>query len=159
IRNGDKVHWFQKETVTEAINKVFSETLDWLTEKLGPDMLNWGWGRLHVLHLKHILSNRGDLAQLLDRGRLPVKGDGLTVCNTGADPTFIAVMGAGYRLIADLNDPDGGLWAVDAGSESGHPGSPHYDDQIKPWITGKYHYMPLTGSSAGKSDNVLTLEP
>ncbi len=159
IRNGDKADWFQKENVTQVIKKVFVETLDWLTEKLGSQMFDWSWGRLHVLHLKHILSNRGDLAQLLDRGRLPVKGDGLTVCNTGADPSFIAVMGAGYRLIADMSDPNGGLWAVDAGSESGHPGSPHYDDQITPWITGRYHYMRLTGPSTSKAKNVLTLAP
>ena len=36
-------------------------------------------------------------------------------------PDFSASTGAGYRLIADLADPQAGLWAVDAGSESGHP--------------------------------------
>jgi penicillin amidase len=106
-------------------------------------MLNWGWGRLHTLQQKHILSTRGDLGQLLDIGGLPVRGDYVTVCNTGLAPDYSAPTGAGYRLIADLSDPHGGLWAIDAGSESGHPGSPHYDDQITDWLTARYHYIPL----------------
>jgi penicillin amidase len=63
-------------------------------------------------------------------------------------------------LIADLSDPDGGLWAIDAGSESGHPGSPHYNDQISGWLTARYHYIPLkpellTGSGVSE----LTFKP
>ena len=36
--------------------------------RFGPDMSEWHWGRLHRLPLKHVLSNRGDLGQLLDHG-------------------------------------------------------------------------------------------
>ena len=38
----------------------------------------------HQLPLKHVLSNRGDLGQLLNHGGGPVKGDMITVCNTGS---------------------------------------------------------------------------
>jgi penicillin amidase len=66
-------------------------------------------------------------------------------------------MGAGFRMIADLSDPEGGLWAIDAGSESGHPGSPHYNDQIGDWLTARYHHLPLkTGEPAFESELVLT---
>jgi penicillin amidase len=116
------------------------------------------------LQQKHVLSGRGDLGQLLDRGGVPVRGDYVTVCNTGLGPDYSAPTGAGYRMIADLSDPNGGLWAIDAGSESGHPGSPHYDDQLDDWQSARYHYLPLkreglTSSTDGKRTAVLQLEP
>jgi penicillin amidase len=126
-----------------AIIDAFYSALVTLQIRLGPDMLNWSWGVLHTLQQKHVLSERGELGQLLDRGGVPVRGDYVTVCNTGLALDYSAPTGAGYRLIADLSDPQGGLWAVDAGSESGHPGSPHYDDQLGDWLAARYHYLPL----------------
>ena len=64
-----------------------------------------------------------------------------TVCNTGSDANWLATSGAGYRLIADLATNH--LLAVDAQSQSGHPGSPHYSDQLAAWSSGKYHLLPL----------------
>ena len=100
------------------------------------------------------------LEQLLDRGGVPVRGDYVTVCNTGLAPDYSAPTGAGYRMIADLADPSGGLWAIDAGSESGHPGSPHYDDQLDDWVAARYHYVPLKREGlAGLTTAIVTLQP
>ena len=91
---------------------------------------------------------------------MPVRGDYVTVCNTGLAPDYTAPSGAGYRLIADFSDPHGGLWAVDAGSESGHPGSPHYNDQISDWLTARYHYVALKPElMTASADRELTLKP
>ena len=140
----DRAGWFPSDVERQkAIVATFLGALDFLQQKFGPDMLNWSWGRLHMLQQKHVLSTRGELGQLLDLGGVPVRGDYVTVCNTGLGPDYSAPTGAGYRLIADLSDPDGGLWAIDAGSESGHTGSPHYNDQIADWIAARYHYVPL----------------
>ena len=75
-----------------------------------------------------------------------MRGDSVTVCNTGLASDYSAPTGAGYRLIADLADPHRGLWAIDAGGESGHPGSPHYDDLLPLWAEGQY--FPLAYSRA-----------
>ena len=64
-----------------------------------------------------------------------------TVCNTGSDPNWLATTGAGYRLIADLATRT--LLAVDAQSQSGHPLSPHYSDQLALWNAGEYNVLPL----------------
>jgi penicillin amidase len=133
--------WFAGGQRVPRIQSVFRETLAYLTERFGPDLSSWQWGRLHRLPLRHVLSNRGDLGQLLDHGGGPVSGDMTTVCNTGGDPNWLATTGAGYRLIADLATSS--LLAVDAQSQSGHPGSPHYSDQLAAWSAGEYHVLPL----------------
>jgi penicillin amidase len=143
-----------------ATVETFLAALRTLEIKFGADMLEWGWGRLHTLQQKHVLSTRGDLGQLLDVGGMPVRGDYVTVCNTGLGPDYSAPTGAGYRLIADLSDPQGGLWAIDAGSESGHPGSPHYNDQINDWLAARYHYIALKPEFlAGSAVSEQTLRP
>jgi len=122
--------------------------LDALTARCGPEPAGWTWGQLHRLPLRHVLSNRGDLGQLLDHGGAPVPGDMTTVCNTGCAPDFTATTGAGYRLIADLSLSPPRLQAVDVQSQSGHPGSPHYRDQLPDWLAGRYHDIPLDRQEA-----------
>src|SRR5262249_27093831 len=73
---------------------------------------------------------------------------------------FESRTGAGYRHVADLAGSPPGLWAVDAQSQSGHPGSPHYADQFPGWLRGEYHYLPLGGGEASRpATSSLTLEP
>lgn len=161
----DRAGWFETAkpnsstpfpSVREAaILHTFAASLDWLSTKLGPDPAQWAWGRLHLLQRKHPLSARGDLGKLLDLPDVAVRGDYVTVCNTGQGPNYDAPTGAGYRLIADLAEPF--LHAVDAGSESGHPGSPHYDDQLTDWQSARYHALPV--SSAPASRSILRLQP
>ena len=121
-------------------------------------MQRWQWGRLHMMPLRHFLSGRGDLGQLLDRSGVPVRGDVTTVCSSTPGPTQAAILGATYRMVADLADPQQGLWAVEVAGTSGHPGSPHYDDQIAPWSAGGYHYLALrdTGTDPPRATLVLT---
>jgi acyl-homoserine lactone acylase PvdQ len=90
-----------------------------------------------------VLSPVGDLGQLLDRGGVPVGGDFSTVGNTGLGPAYEAKTGAGYRLIAELAHDKPGLWSIDAQSHSGHPGSPHQNDQLRDWLAGRFHWITL----------------
>ena len=155
---GDEGGWFADGQREAAIVAAMEAALDELTGRLGPDMTEWGWGRLHKIHLRHVLTARGDLGTLLDRGGKPVRGNGMTVCNTGFDPNWGAAMGANYRLISDLSTDPPGLWAVDAQGQSGHPGSPHYGDQLTEWLAGRYHFLPLDRDAAarGGGDDVDT---
>lgn len=137
----DASGWLPPGNREAAIRNAFLNTLAYLTERFGDDMADWTWGRIHVIPLKHVLSTRGDLGQLLNHGGGPVKGDMITVCNTGSGPDWMANSGAGYRLIADLSEH--GLWAVDGSSQSGDVGSPHYHDQFEAWKNGEYHFIPL----------------
>ncbi len=90
----DALGWFGSGRRAEAIRGAMGSALDYLANRLGPDMNGWAWGRLHVMPLRHILSGRGDLGRLLDAAGEPVKGDMTTVCNTGQGGSFEARWGA-----------------------------------------------------------------
>ncbi|HVC97766.1 MAG TPA: penicillin acylase family protein [Pirellulales bacterium] len=151
------LRWFPIE---QPVRQAFVLALATLTARFGPNMSNWTWGRLHHLQQPHVLSRRGELGTLLDHARVPVKGDMLTVCNTGNDAGFQATTGAGYRMIVDMSIAPPELWAVDAGSQSGHPGSPHYADQLADWLAARYHRVPLVWSEVEAiAKSRLVLEP
>ena len=144
----------------ETIVTCMVRAIDALTERLGPDMAEWRWGRIHKITLNHLLSDRGDLSDLLRRGGQPVGGNGITVSNTGFDPNYLASIGANWRHNADLAEDPPGLWAVDATGQSGHPGSPHYGDQLTEWLAGRHHYLPLDSERArAQAAKTLTLKP
>jgi penicillin amidase len=150
--------WFPDGQRVPRIQRVFIDALAYLTRRFGPDMSGWQWGGLHSLPLKHVLSHRGELGQLLDQRGRPASGDMTTVCNTGSDPNWLATTGAGYRLIADL--ASNCLLAVDAQSQSGHPGSHHYSDQLDEWSRGDYHVLPLDrGEVSALAVEILWLVP
>lgn len=143
LLDGDAVGWFAEGRRQTVIRNAFAAALDTLSTRLGPSPADWQWGKLHRMQVRHLLSGRGDLAVLLDQPSLPVHGDMLTVCNTGSDAEWQGTLGAGYRMLADMSVSPAELWAVDAGSESGHPASPHYGDQLNEWLAGRYHRLPL----------------
>jgi penicillin amidase len=160
LLEGDEVGWFAPGRREPTIRRVFTETLGWLTQRLGWDVGGWTWGWLHTMPLRHFLSGRGDLGALLDHGGVPVSGDMITVCNTGLTGDFLARSGAGYRLLVDLGSSPPELWAVDGQSQSGHAGSPHYDDQLADWLAGRYHRLPLDPAAAqATAIQTLHLEP
>jgi len=141
LLSADPHGWFPAGQRETTLRRVFLETLGYLTQRFGPRMDEWQWGRLHRLPLKHVLGNRGELGQLLNHGGDPIKGDMSTVCNTGSGPDWVATTGATYRMIADLSTTS--MWAADSQSQSGQPGAPHYADQLAAWTAGDYHELPL----------------
>jgi penicillin amidase len=156
----DASGWFADHDCGLAVRQTFRVALDRLTQRFGPNIADWSWGRLHRLDLKHVLSGRGGLAQLLNHGGAGVRGDATSVCNTGRGPDFEAATGAGFRMICDLGESPAGLWMVDAQSQSGHCGSPHYRDQFSSWLAGEYHFLPLDRNEASKQfASCLRLEP
>jgi penicillin amidase len=143
----DDAGWFGRAAREDAAAEAMRRALDVLESQLGADVATWTWGRIHTLRLRHALSGRGALGELLDRGGEPARGSGVTVCNTGYDPNYLASMGANYRLIVDLASNPPALWAVDAAGASGDPGSAHYCDQRREWLAGRYHEIALTGAA------------
>ena len=143
LLSADKIGWFAPGRREAAVREAFAAALDTLSTRLGSDQQQWNWGRLHRMQQHHILSGRGELASLLDLPAVPIRGNPYTVCNTGGDADWQANLGGGYRMIVDMAVKPAEMWAIDAGSESGVPGSPHYGDQMDDWVAGRYHRLPL----------------
>jgi len=106
-----------------------------LRAALGDDVDAWQWGRLHVTCPQHpLVAGFPHLAARLNPPAVEVGGDGETVNAGGYVP------GAGYhvaltsvaRYVFDLGDWEGSRWVVPCGA-SGHPGSPHWADQLPAW--------------------------
>lgn len=76
----------------------------------------------------------------LGRGPFPVGGDSDTPCQTSLraeSPYDNHGAAATFRQIVDLGDL-AQSWVLVPPGQSGHPGSPHYDDMIRPWLQGEY---------------------
>ena len=157
----DDVEWFASpEARDAAVRAAMGRALDELAERLGDDMSTWRWGRLHRLPLQHLLSGRGDLGSLLDRGGDAVSGNGLVVSNSGSAPDYVSRSGANYRLLVDLAEAPAQMWSLDAAGPSGQPGSPHYANQFGDWLAGRYRRICLEREDVRPTiRTTLTLRP
>jgi acyl-homoserine lactone acylase PvdQ len=81
------------------------------------------------------------LARIFNR-RIEVGGGQETVAQVGWDPNdpFAAIWAPCWRMVADPVNPDASRWQAFTG-QSGHPGSPHYDDLQIDWREGRTQPM------------------
>jgi len=133
-----------------------------LEERLGPDMNDWRWGRLHRVHFRHTIANAVPaLDELLSAGPFEVGGGDDTVNRGVLHPAegFADGAIASYRQIIDLSDFDSSESVITTGI-SGNPASEHYADQAKMWATGAYHPMPFSRAAVERaSKGKLVLAP
>lgn len=140
-------HWFDLghgETRDDVMRQALREAVDWLKRELGPEIGDWAWGKLHKTTYAHTLGRVWPLGSFFNRGPYPLGGDYTTVCATGAtqhpEHNGDASIGPSYRFVADVADWRRAVAQLAPG-QSGQPGSPHYDDQIEHWLSGRPHPM------------------
>ncbi|HET8625926.1 MAG TPA: penicillin acylase family protein, partial [Thermomicrobiales bacterium] len=136
------------ETWASLLAAALARAVAWLSERLGPDMANWRWGRLHRTGQQHTLAATfPELAARLNPPTVGVGGDGDTPQAggfAGAEGHGYTVMGTSVmRYIFDLADWDNSRWVVPLGS-SGHPGSPHFAGQLAAWSEQRLYPMPYS---------------
>lgn len=120
-----------------VLSSALSHTVTWLRERFGDDMAQWHWGRLHRTAVRHPLAAAApDLVALFNPPSVPMGGDGDTVQAASLTSGYTVGSTAVARLVFDLSDWRRSVWVVPLGA-SGHPGSPHYADQLTPWSTGE----------------------
>jgi penicillin amidase len=116
--------------------------LDDLTDRFGSDQNEWRWGRIHEMKFPHPLGDANPLFDRLLNRRLRAGGAQETVSQIAYDPNdpYNAVWAPSWRMVADPTDPDRSRWQAFTG-QSGHPGSPHYDDLQVDWLEGRTQPM------------------
>ena len=145
----DVAGWFgDPEARLAAVREAWSDTLAWLEERLGPDRDAWQWGPLHTLTLRHPLGTTPLLRELFEREPIAHPGTWNTVNNSlyDIDRPFDQISGVSYRLLVDFT---GSTLGITPGGQSGHPGSPHYTDQLEQWVEGGYHRLDTEPSGEG----------
>ena len=139
--------------------EALSSALDELESQFGHDPADWKWGRVHGLYFPHPLGEgKSRLSALLDRllsRRLPAGGGQETVSQIGFVPhhgDYTGRWAPSFRIVCDAGQPDRSRWQHMTG-QSGHPGSPHYDDLLEDWLAGR------TNPVGQPAEETLTLEP
>jgi penicillin amidase len=63
------------------------------------------------------------------------------------------------RMVVDLGDVDEATWVSTTGV-SGHPASPHYDDQLETWAAGRAYAWPFSREAVDEAgQSTATLVP
>ena len=141
---------------------VMRETMDTLKKICGPDIEDWAWGKMHRLTFGHPLGSVKPLDRIFRRGPYPIGGDGDTIWASGANRIDLGereMVGPPFRFIADLSDWNRCLGILVPG-QSGHPASPHYDDNIAGYFRGEYHPMLFDREQVEEAvSSRLALEP
>jgi penicillin amidase len=110
-----------------VLEPLIARAIDSLRARLGDDAGNWRWGRFKRSEFPHALARAYDIPAVERHG-----GSG-----------FVAAVGATYRHIIDITEPDSSV-ATNAPGQSGQPGSPFYRNLAE--MYGKGEYFPLAYS-------------
>ena len=118
-----------------------SAALDELTQRLGPDMTTWSWGRLHHVDWSPAAATLADpaLKARMSVGPAPARGSASTVAAQAYRPEDFAVThGASFRMVLDVGSWDASR-AINTPGQSGRPEQDHhYRDLFELWNTGQY---------------------
>jgi penicillin amidase len=126
------------EARDDVLALAFEQAYSQAVETLGADRDQWRWGDLHTItFVSDPLGQSGiDLIEgIVNRGPVGTGGSAETVNAASwnaASGSFAMTSGVSQRVVYDLGDWTRSLSIITTG-QSGHPYSPHYDDQIEQW--------------------------
>jgi penicillin amidase len=131
--------WFDSlATRNKLIERCLVEATAFLRQKLGENPAEWQWGHLHPITFKHPVGLISPFDRVFNVGPFPVGGDGNTVSQAGMRPNSFAsdAISVSSRFIIDLSAIEQAE-AMLAPGQSGHLGSPHYQDLAPMWLKGE----------------------
>jgi penicillin amidase len=153
--------WFGENPASgrdKALLASLAEAVNEAKAKLGADLKEWRWGRLHSAPFTHQLATDAERRAVFNLPSVITGGDANTV-RAASGGGFRHTHGASFREILDPGDWDRSV-ATNVPGQSAQPTSPHYGDLLPLWAEGKY--FPLLYSKekveAG-AKNQLILRP
>ena len=147
----DDVKNNERKNRDDVIRQSLADALDELENKLGKDVKDWQWGRLHTVTFKHPFSGVSwVLDEVINIGSYEISGDGTSIFNTEyafsesieeyplfRHEPFDCELGPSMRFIYDFAKPDEFYLILTTG-QSGNIFSDHYKDQTELFLNGKY---------------------
>lgn len=132
----------EPENARDVITRAFKETAADLAERYEDE--TFSWGEFKGTEIPHL-------------GRVPGLGSGYISVGGYADAinSIKGSHGPSWRMIVKLG-PEIEAWGVYPGGQSGHPGSPYYDNSLEKWRMGEYYKLHLFKGveDAGRADMV-----
>lgn len=157
----DDVSTPERETRDQLLQRAARLARAELTERLGADIAQWRWGRLHTVTFSSPAVPGARAARWLGGGTRPMAGSGETLNRAlfrFAAPFETTVIDS-LRFVADLADSDKVL-AVLPGGASGRQFDPHLMDQLSAWESGEPRYLWFSDEAIGKhARHELWLQP
>ena len=158
----------ERKTRDDVIRQSMNDALDELENKIGKDVKDWQWGRLHTVTFKHAFSGASGLLDgVINIGPYEISGDGTTIFNTEyafsesiekyplfRHEPFDCELGPSMRFIYDFAKPDEFYLILTTG-QSGNIFSDHYQDQTELFLNGKYMKIRTDAASITNQGNSL----
>ena len=143
--------WFDNQTTkgkVETASDVFTAglkaSLDSLTKRhgsLGPD---WAWWKVKNTSVRHLLPGMDALS------RIGIKtGGGARIVNASGGGH-----GPSWRMVVQLGKQGPKAYGLYPGGQSGHPGSPYYDNMIDKWAKGELNELLYLKSKEEQSPRI-----
>ena len=162
-------YWFDDPATPEiedrqdAFIKAFASAVSRLEDRLGRDMADWKWGRVHQLSFQHQPMTKAGwpLDRIFGMGPWPFGGDMETI-HRGSYSTvkpFSVNNASSFRLVVDFSCPDRVLF-VQANGQSGSLLSPYRGNFVPYMRSGGLVSIELDMKKVRrKADGILRLRP
>jgi len=133
------------------------DTLNELSQRLGPDLATWQWGKLHTVAFPHPIGEV--LPMIFNLGPFPNSGSFFTVDNGPFDPTqpYAQTSHPSMRMVVDLSDLEA-TRVVYATGQSGQPFAPHWGDLTSLWLNGGYVTLRFATVRQGSLEGTLSFK-
>lgn len=127
---------------SELLLIALGEAVSTLRLAQGEEIDAWRYGAGHQVAFEHPLARVKVLRSFLSRGPIPLGGDVDTPLQAGSSAGRLSGVSwaPSYRQVIDFGDLRRSVSVLTTG-ESGQPTSPHYDDHLPLWRSGRYHPM------------------
>jgi penicillin amidase len=150
----------RREGRKDIIAISFAKAVASITSDFGGYQGDWGWKDVHTVEFNHPFGRVESLRSYFNVGPFPVNGTREVINNLmfPYDSTGYYKVSAGpsTRRVIDFSDIEASMSILPTG-QSGNPFSPHYDDQAKLYIQGKFRKMLLNPEEIRENSNSILI--
>ncbi len=150
--------WWRNECQL-IVHTAFRDAVEEIRGTLGDDVATWRLDAMHRVKLEHELGKAvPQLGWFFNLKSAPWGGGPSTLgrARYRYDRAYDATGGATVRVVGQMNNPPD-MQAIIPNGQSGHPLSPHYDDQFPHWLAGEL--LPIAADLSGAIAHIQTLTP
>ncbi len=152
----------KKETREDILTHSFRQTVTHLEKKLGNQVSDWTWNKVHTVEHKHPLGEVSALRSYFNVGPFEINGSNEVINNlmftfTEAGNHRVKA-GPSTRRIIDFSDIENSVSILPTG-QSGNPLSKHYKDQAVMYNEGRFRKMKMNKKEIESSARKLVFKP